>query len=123
MGERRLVGASLLAALVVSGAVSVTTESPAVLGMTPAGIAVYLVIGLAVPQYLLARRERSPLRLGLAAFGAAGAVLALVVGGIGGDVNATLSIGLPTVLAVVVLGVLLGAVVREFRVGYRSRAE
>ncbi|WP_114575841.1 hypothetical protein [Saliphagus sp. LR7] len=122
MSDRRLVAGSLLAAIVATAAVSLVTESPAVLGATPTGIAVYLVVGLAVPQYLLARREGSPLRLGLAAFGAAGAALALIAGGIGGNVNATLSVGLPAVLAIVVLGVLLGAIVREFRTGYRSQA-
>ncbi|MDG5761154.1 hypothetical protein QA600_17635 [Natronococcus sp. A-GB1] len=116
----RLVGTGILLAVVTSGLVSWLTGSLAILGATPSGIAVYLFVGVAGPQYVLSRRLDDPLRLGVAVLAAVGALLALGWGVLGADLHGEVGVGLTAVLAVVVFGVFGGAVVREFRAGYRG---
>jgi hypothetical protein len=120
MDERRLVVAGPVAAVVLAGVAGYATGSPAVLGVTPVGVAIYAIVGVATPQYLLARRTEATLRLGLAALATAGGLVALLAGGLGGGVNARWGVDLVAVLAGVVLGVLLSAALREFRAGYRG---
>ncbi|WP_222918688.1 hypothetical protein [Natrinema sp. SYSU A 869] len=118
-----LVGSSLVVAFLLAGVATVVTESPAVLGVTPIGIAIYLAAGVALPQYLLARRRGSALRLGLASLAAAGAAFVVIAGVATGSLNAERSVGLVAILSVIVLGTALGAGVREFRSGYRSASQ
>ena len=116
----RLVGIGILLAVLSSGLVSWHTDSMAVLGATPVGITIYLFVGVAGPQYVLSREFDDPLRLGVAVPAAVGALLALDWGVLGADLHGEVGVGLTAVLAVVVFGVLGGAVVREFRAGYRG---
>ncbi len=116
----RLVGVGILLAVPSSGLVSWLTSSVGVLGTTPAGIGIYLFVGVAGPQYVLPRRSDDPLRLGVAVLAAVGALLALGWGVPGDGLHGEIGVGLTAVLAVVVFGVLGGAVVREFRTGYRT---
>jgi hypothetical protein len=121
MEESRVVAAGVLAAVGLAAAASYATGSAAVLGVTPLGVAIYVGVGVALPQFLLARRTGSAVRLGVAALAGGVAAFALLVdatafGGAGG-------IDLVTALAVLVVGVTLGAAVREFRAGYRARSD
>ncbi|WP_408958152.1 hypothetical protein [Natrinema sp. 74] len=120
MRDARLVGISFTLAFLFAGIVSVLTESPAVLGTTPVGIAVYLAVGIGFPQFLLSRRDESALQFGLAALAVVGAAVAVIAGVVTGSPNAEWSGGLVAILLVVVLGTTLGTAVREFRAGYRS---
>ncbi|OLZ40869.1 hypothetical protein A6E15_07640 [Natrinema saccharevitans] len=122
MNDARLVGGSVLCAFLLAGIVTVVTGSPALLGGTPIGIAIYLTVGVALPQYLLSRRRGSALRLGLASLTAAGAAFVLIAGVATGSPNAAWDIGLVGILFVVVLGTSIGADIRAFRDGYRSAA-
>ena len=116
----RLVGVGILLTVPSSGLVSWLTSSVSVLGTTPAGIGIYLFVGVAGPQYVLPRRPDDPLRLGVAVLAAVGALLALGWGVPGDGLHGEAGVGVSAVLAVVVFGVLGGAVVREFRTGYRA---
>ncbi|MFP8953943.1 hypothetical protein ACLI4Z_13390 [Natrialbaceae archaeon A-arb3/5] len=120
MNESLLVGSSLVAAVLLTGIVSVLTGSGAVLGLTATGIAIYLAVGIGLPQYLLSRRNGSSVRLGLAALAVGGAVITMVAGLTVGSPNEPVGVGLVPILLVVVVGNVLGAGVREFRAGYRS---
>ncbi|WP_049924605.1 hypothetical protein [Halopiger djelfimassiliensis] len=120
MNDSIVLGGSLCLSFVLAGVVSVVTGSPAVLGMTPAGLAIYLAVGVGMPQYLRSRRRESPLPLGLAAFAVGGATIATVAGLAFGSLNEAVGLGIVPILTLVVLGPLLGAGVREFRAGYRS---
>ncbi|WP_226479429.1 hypothetical protein [Natrinema amylolyticum] len=120
MRDARLVGGSLVVAFLLAGLATVVTESPAVLGVTPVGIAIYLSVGVALPQFLLARRYGSTLRLGLASLAAAAAAFVVIASVATGSPNAEWSGGLVAILFVIVLGTVLGAGVREFRAGYQS---
>ncbi|WP_254764569.1 hypothetical protein [Natrinema marinum] len=122
MRDARLVGAGFALALLLAGVVSAITASPAVLGTTPVGIAVYLAIGVGLPQYLLSRHSGSRLQLGLAALAVVGATVAMIAGVVTGSPNAEWSGGLVAILFVVVVGNVVGAGVHEFRAGYRSRS-
>jgi hypothetical protein len=118
MSDIRVVGASVTLAFLLAGVVSAITESSAVLGVTPVGIAIYLAVGVGLPQYLLSRRTGSRLRL--ACLAAAGGAFVAVAGIGAGSLHAEWSGGLVAILFAVVLGNVLGAGVREFRSGYRS---
>ncbi|MBZ6496259.1 hypothetical protein [Natrinema longum] len=107
-------------AVLLAGLVSAITESTAVLGVTPAGIGLYLAIGIGLPQYLLYRTSGSSLQLGLATLAVAGAAIAVLVGLVRGSLHADWGTGFIVLLVYVVVGNLLGAGVREFRAGYRS---
>ncbi|WP_276254368.1 hypothetical protein [Halomontanus rarus] len=122
MNERSLVAGSLLLAIVLAGIVTVLTESLAVLATTPTGFAIYLGVGVGLPQYVLSRRTDSPLRLGLAVFAIVGALLVLLGGLAFGDPHGEWGSGI-TGLFIVVVGVLLGAIWRSFVGGYRSGAD
>lgn len=118
MTEKRLVLGGIMAAVLLTGSVSAATGTPAVLAQTPVGAAIYLIVGVAVPQLLLGQRGEDAVRTGLG-------LLAGVAGGVmfvsGLFVEAPLvvgNVGFVDVLAVVVVGVILGTVVREFRRGY-----
>lgn len=122
MNESVVVGGSLLLAILVAGIASLLTGSYAtVFASTPAGFAIYLVVGIGLPQYLLSRETGSPTQLGLAALSVVAGVL-VVLG--------SLILGSPTqewgagfvLLFLVVIGNVLGAIVREFRAGYRTDA-
>lgn len=120
MNDILTVGSSLAATIVLAGIVGALTESPAVLGITAAGIAIYLAVGIGLPQYLLARRSGSTLQVGLAVL-AIGAAASVVTAGVAtGTLHDDSGPGFVAILLVVVLGNTVGAGVREFRFGYRS---
>ncbi len=120
MRDIPLVGSSFVLALLLAGIASFLTEIPAVLGVTPVGIAIYLAVGVGLPQYLLSRRSGSALQFGLAAFAVVGAAVAVIAGVVTGSPNAEWDGGVVSILLVVVFGNAAGAGVRAFRAGYRS---
>lgn len=120
MNESTVVGGSLLLAVALAGIAGLLTGSVSVLGVTPLGVAIYLAVGIGLPQYMLGRQRGSPLRVGLAALALIGAVLAVAAGVLTGTTTQEANIGIISILVVVVFGTLLGAVVREFRAGYRA---
>ncbi|WP_207587432.1 hypothetical protein [Halomontanus rarus] len=122
MNERSLVAGSLLLAIVLAGIVTVLTESLAVLATTPTGFAIYLGVGVGLPQYVLSRRTDSPLRFGLAVFAVVGALLVLLGSLALGDLHGEWGSGI-TGLFIVVVGVLLGAIWQSFVGGYRSGSD
>ncbi|ELY64422.1 hypothetical protein [Natrinema versiforme] len=120
MNDTLTVGSSLVAAIVLAGIVGALTESPAVLGITAAGIAIYLAVGIGLPQYLLSRRRGSTLQVGLAVL-AIGAAASVVAAGVAtGTLHDDSGPGFVAILLLVVLGNAVGAGLREFRSGYRS---
>ncbi|MCU4924400.1 hypothetical protein OB905_00170 [Halobacteria archaeon AArc-dxtr1] len=122
MREAVVIGGSLGLAIVTAGATGLLLGSTAtVFGATPIGIAIYLVVGVALPQYVLSRETGSPAQLGLAALSIAGGVLAILGSLALGSATAETGVG-RVLLFVVVLGSVLGAIVREFRAGYRARS-
>ncbi|WP_455449578.1 hypothetical protein [Natrinema thermotolerans] len=123
MRDALLVGGCFALALLCAAVASAITESPALLGITPIGIAIYLIVGVGLPQSLLARRTGSALQLGLAALAVAGGAGAVIAGIATGSPNAELSGGVVAILLFVVLGNAIGAVVRQFRDGYRSSTD
>jgi len=94
VNERRIVAASLLGAVALAAAVGYVTGSAAVLGVTPFGAAIYAFVGLAAPQYLLARQTGSSLRRGLAALATAFASFVLIAGAATGPVHRQWRFGL-----------------------------
>ena len=81
MNDRLVVGGCLVLSILSAGVVSTLTGSPATFfGATPIGIAIYLAVGIGLPQYLLSEKHGSPLRLGLAVLAVAGGSLAGLVG-------------------------------------------
>ncbi|QLK26282.1 hypothetical protein HYG81_01265 [Natrinema zhouii] len=122
MNDSAIVASCLAGAIVLAGIVSALTESPAVLGLTAVGIAIYLAVGVGMPQYVLSRRSGSSLQLGLAAFAVIGAVIATAVEIATGSLHEESGIGLVSILLVVLLGNAIGAGAREFRAGYRSES-
>ncbi|QCS42388.1 hypothetical protein [Natrinema versiforme] len=120
MNDALIVGSSLAVAILLGGITGTLTESAAVLGITAAGIAIYLAVGIGLPQYLFARRSGSPLQFGLAVL-AVGAAASVVVAGVAtGTLHDESGPGFVAILLVAVLGNAVGAGVRAFRSGYRS---
>ncbi|WP_440771590.1 hypothetical protein [Natronorubrum sp. DTA28] len=122
MNDSRIVALSLLLAVGLAGVVSVVTDSLAILGHTPIGLAIYLAVGIGLPQYVLARRTGSPLRLGLAALAIGGAALTVLVGAAMGSLTEEWRLGIVPILFLAVFGILIGSIVREFRTGFRTRS-
>ena len=122
MNDSRAVGLSLLLAVGLAGVVSVVTESVAILGHTPIGLAIYLAVGIGLPQFVLARRTGSSLRLGLAVLAVGSAALSLFAGVVTGSLTAAWPFGIVPILFLVVFGVLIGSGIRAFRAGYRTRS-
>ncbi|MXV61462.1 hypothetical protein GS429_05170 [Natronorubrum sp. JWXQ-INN-674] len=122
MKEATVIGGSLGLAILTAGAVGLLLGSTAtVFGGTPIGIAVYLVIGVGLPQYYLSRETGDPTQLGLATLSVAGGVLAMLGSLALGSATAETGVG-HVLLFVVVFGSVLGAIVREFRAGYRTES-
>ena len=121
MDDSRLITVGCPAlAIALAGLVSVVTESLAVFGATPVGAGIYLAVGIGLSQYLLWRKRGSSLELGLSVLALAGAALAIGIGLARGAPHGDWGLGLVTLLLFVVLGNLLGTIVREFRAGFRS---
>ena len=120
MNDSSLVAGCLALAIALAGLVSAVTESLAVFGSTPVGVGIYLAVGIGLPQYLLYRDGGSPVELGLATLAVASAALAVLLGLVRGAPHGDWGLGLVTILLFVVLGNLLGTIVREFRAGFRS---
>ena len=57
----------VVAATALAGVVGAATGTPALLGVTPVGAAIYLVVGVGLPQLSLGRRAGDAARLGLGA--------------------------------------------------------
>ncbi|WP_121740775.1 hypothetical protein [Natronorubrum halophilum] len=122
MNESRVVGLLLLLAISLAAVASAATESVAILGGSPIGLAIYLAVGIGLPQYVLARQTGSPLRLGVALFAVGAAVLSILAGVAMGTVTEEWGFGIVPILLLVVFGVLIGRSVDELRAGYRSRS-
>lgn len=120
MQPRTLPVAGIAASVGLAFALSVAVASPVALVLTPLTVAIYLVVGVAVPQYLIARRTGSPTSLGLAAFAGVGGVASLVVGGLTVGLLDPWGSQVFGLLAVVVAGSVLGSIYRSFRSGYRD---
>lgn len=119
MNERRVVLASLTAALALAGGTTLATGQPTALAQTPLGVAIYAFVGVAVPQYVIAMRTGATVRLGFSGLAGGGALLSVLAGYARGGVNEPWAVGFAGVLMAVVFGSLFGSVVREFREGYR----
>ncbi|MCU4739911.1 hypothetical protein [Natronoglomus mannanivorans] len=122
MKESVVVGASLLLAILTAGTVGLLTDSYATaFAGTPVGFAVYLVVGIGLPQYLLSRDGDSATRLGLAALSVVAGVLVVLASVVLPSASPTAEWGAGFVLLfLVVVGNVLGATVRAFRDGYRT---
>ncbi|MGQ3413355.1 hypothetical protein ACT4ML_13960 [Natrinema sp. LN54] len=120
MNDSLIVGGSLAVAILLAGITGTLTESPAVLGITAAGIAIYLAVGVGLPQSLLARRSGSTLQFGVAVLAIGAAAIVVIAGVATGRLHEDSGPGFVAMLLVVVLGNAVGAGVREFRSGYRS---
>ena len=120
MTETRVVSGALLGAVLLAGIVGHWAGPETVFGGTPLGVGIYLAVGIGAPQLLLGGRRDEPMRLGLGALAIAGAGAAVIGGHLTGGVTDPGPTGVSTILAVVIVGVLAGAVVREFRAGYRA---
>lgn len=123
MSERRVVFGGLVAAFVVAGAASFATGGPTVLGTTPLGVAIYAGVGIAAPQFLLARRTASTPRVGVAVLATVVTAAALLTGLAGTGLAERWSVAVTDLLAVVVLGIALGTTARQVREGYRSESQ
>ena len=120
MKESAVVGGSLVLAILIAGTVGFLLGSSATaFGATPIGIGIYAIVGIGLPQYLLSRESGSPTQLGLATLAVGGGVLAMLGSIALGSATAETGAG-HVLLFVVVLGNVFGAVVREFRAGYRT---
>jgi hypothetical protein len=120
MNERRIVVASLAAAVALAGATTLATGQPTALAQTPLGVAIYAFVGVAVPQHVIAMQNGSEVRLGFAGIAGMGALAAVMAGYARGGVNEPWSVGFASLLMAVVFGSIIGSVVREFRAGYRA---
>lgn len=120
MQTKTLPLAGVAASVALAVALSVATASSVALVLTPVTVAIYLVVGVAVPQYLVSRRTGSPTSLGLAAFAAVGGVASLVVGGLTVGPLEPWGSWVFALLALVVAGTFLGSVGRALRAGYRD---
>lgn len=114
MKERDTVFGGVTSAVAVALVVGSVTDTPTLLAQTPAGISIYLVLALGVPQLVLGKETSDPIRLGLG-------TLSMLAGGLVvlmWPAFATVGPGFLTVLLLVVLGSLGGAAIGAFRRGY-----
>jgi peptidoglycan/LPS O-acetylase OafA/YrhL len=118
--DRTVVVGGVLAAVCVNAVLGYATGTATLLAVTPAGIAIYLFGGVAIPQFVVHRRTASTGALGASALAgvASGAVLvaALLDGGLYADWGG----GFVTLLTLALLGVVLSASWRAFAEGYRG---
>lgn len=126
--ENAILAGGLVVALVATAVVSAVTTSAAVLGVTPLGIALFLVLGIAAPQSLLARTEGDRERLVFAALAVVAGVAVLLAGAARGvsagtsalaGINRVWDLGFYAALAG--LGIVFLVVVGFWR-GYRQGA-
>ncbi|MCT9095892.1 hypothetical protein [Haloarchaeobius sp. HME9146] len=113
-------GGPLLAVLVALAAAVVFDQPYIFLAETPLGVALYLVVGITLPQMLLARREGEPTRLGVAAIAGLGATLALAIGVLGDGVTARWGLPFIALLLFLTIGIGGGHVVRVAMAAYRD---
>jgi len=122
--DRTVAVAGVLAAVALTAAVSLATDTPTVVGQTWLGVATYLVVGLALPRLVVGRRAGHDTSLGL---GALAAVVGLAVAGYGlatGTLLTPLDGSLfVTGLLLLVTGTLVGSAVAAFREGYGASRE
>jgi len=117
MNERRVVLIGIGSAVLLTGAVTAATGTPALLGLTTAGAAIYLLVGVAGPQLVLGRRDDA-VRTGLGVLAGVAGVAVFLAGRVTGTPPSVGGLNFVDVLAVLVAGALLGSAVREFRRGY-----
>lgn len=122
MNERSIVLLGIVAAFGVAALTVLITDEPSILvGDGPLAIAIFLTIGIAVPQYLLYRRDRENARLGTAALAVAGSATVLLGSEIAFRVfEQRITLGIVELLVIVVLGAGLSASIQAFVEGFQS---
>lgn len=123
MRSRNVALAGVVASVALALLVSALTNTAAYVELTPVTVAIYLLVGVAVPQYVISRQTGSATSLGLAAFAAAGGTLALGAGALTVGLMGTWGPDLIAVLLLVVVGSFLGEIGRAFLAGYRGASE
>ena len=120
MAERRIVVTGVVVAVCVNGALGYVTGTATLLAVTPVGIAVYLLGGVAVPQFVVHRRTASTGALGASALAGVASGAVLVVGLLDAGLYADWGGSFVTLLSLALLGVVLSASWRAFAEGYRG---
>ena len=122
MNERVVVLLGIVTAFVLATLITFATNDPATfVGQSPVGVAIFLVAGVGLPQYILYRRDQSNIRLGIALLSVAASATVLLGGQILFRIAGyRLNISITGLLIIVVAGVLLSAVTQAFVEGYRS---
>jgi len=123
MDENRVIAAGIAAAIVLSGIVMAVVRGPSLSGLTPVETAIFAIIGVAIPQSILARENQSRPRWAVAGLAFCGGVGALGYGFVRDSLlTPRLNVFMGLLLVGVVAAWLVG-VGRAFFFGYRAAAE
>lgn len=118
MDHRTIVLTGIFASIVVNALLSTVTSPATLPAMTPLGIIVYLLLGLAIPQFVLSQRTDAPGALGRSALCTIAAALVFTAAHLDNGLTSDWGAQFVTVLLLVVFGVLLGTTIRAFARGY-----
>jgi len=123
MNGNRVIAGGIAAAIVLSGAVMVAVRGPALTGLTPVETAIFAIVGVAIPQAILARKNQSRPRWIVAGLAFCGGVGALGYGFVWDSLlTPRLNVFMGLLLVGVVAAWLVG-VGRAFLSGYRATVE
>lgn len=123
MNENRVIAGGIAAAIVLSGAVMIAVRGPALTGLTPVETAIFAIVGVAVPQAIIAFETQSRSRWIVAGLAFAGGVGAVAYGFVR---DSLLTPRLNAFMGLLLVGVVAAwfvGVGRAFLTGYRAAAE
>ncbi|WP_227134197.1 hypothetical protein [Halorubellus salinus] len=119
MDGRKVIAVGVVA-VCVNAVLGFVSETATLLAVTPVGILVYLVVGVALPQLAVYRRTASAGALGASVLVGVLSGVVLVAALLDGGLWIDWGSGFATLLLLALLGALLGASGREFVDGYRN---
>jgi hypothetical protein len=123
MDENRVIWGGIVAAIVAVGVVMAVVRGPTLTGMTPIQAALFAILGVAVPQGIIAFQNRSRFHGGVAGLAFVGGVAAI---GYGISQGSLVARPLPGFMTVLLGGVVLAWLVgvgRSFLTGFRTATE
>ncbi|WP_226042798.1 hypothetical protein [Natrinema sp. DC36] len=111
----------VIASLTINGAISAVTNTATLLAVTPAGIAIYLIVGFGGPQAFLGQQTDSSMQLGTGVLTIILGLISLGLGALGSGILTEWGLGFINLLTLLGIG-MIWASIWGFEEGYSSIA-
>jgi hypothetical protein len=120
MKDSHVALAGIIASLIINVAISIATNTATYLAVTPAGVAVYLIVGIGAPQAFIGQQNESSMELGMGVLAIVAGLILLGLGVLGFGIFTDWGAGFINLLLILVIGIILWTGIRQFKEGYSS---